>query len=124
LVYNISKEVKNKKAAFTKNSFFVKAANKKMIDDIGFGKNIADIISVILFVLALGGGSFFILIKHRYIGLIWTSFFLNLLSVFYFLGGPSVALAMINYYVWPLVNLIITIFLFIKYKRSKNEINK
>jgi hypothetical protein len=100
------------------------AANKKMIDDIGFGKNIADIISVILFVLALGGGLFFILIKYRYIGLIWASFFLNLLSIFYFLGGPSVTLAMINYYVWPLVNLIITIFLFIKYKRSKNEISK
>lgn len=101
--------------------FFVKVADKKMIDDIGMGKYIADSLSLILLVAAFGGGLIFLLFKHKYISLIWTSIFLNILSVFYFIGISGVVLVAINFYIWPLANITLIIFLFLKYKNKNGK---
>jgi hypothetical protein len=91
-----------------------------MIDDIGMGKYIADELSLILLIIAIGGGLILLLLKHRYMSLIWTSIFLNILSVFYFMGISGVVLVAINFYIWPLVSLLLAVILFLKYK-NKNE---
>jgi hypothetical protein len=97
------------------------------MDDIGLGSTIANLIYLIILCLGVGGAWFFIKRKNI-VGLIfWISFVLNLFSYLYFMGNyrfySKGLYPIINNY-WPWINLVLLIFLIIKFIKNKNAKTK
>ncbi|OGI34453.1 MAG: hypothetical protein A2259_05245 [Candidatus Moranbacteria bacterium RIFOXYA2_FULL_43_15] len=93
-----------------------------MLDSIGLGDAIANVISLALLIVALGGGWVFFVSKHRYIAYAWMSILLNLLAVFYFMGFSGI-LPLAAFFFWPIVNILLIVSLVIKNINKKNEKN-
>lgn len=86
-----------------------------MIDSIGLGEIIANLIYYAILVIALTGSIIFLSIKKKFLALIWLSIFLNLLSFLYLLGTRDLFIFLLNYILWPIIN----IFLIVYYTKIK-----
>lgn len=82
-----------------------------MLDDIGLGSAIANLISIFILIIALVGGILFFHFKRSLLGIFWISLFLNILSIFYFLGTQVIYIQVINIIIWPIFSLILLILL-------------
>jgi len=100
---------------FAKN-VFAGVLENNMFDSIGLGKVIAQIIYLLIILIAVAGSLTFLLKNKRKVSLIWLSVFLNLLSFLYFLGKTNLILGVINIVVWPLLNIFL-IYYYIKKKK-------
>ena len=96
-----------------------------MIDSIGLGEFVANAISLFILMSALVGGFLMFYFKRKYIAIVWISILLNILSSFYFLGVSLYMMPVINFFIWPIVNIVLIIILTVKYLKSKkkNEAN-
>ncbi|HPN96274.1 MAG TPA: hypothetical protein PLK35_00760 [Candidatus Moranbacteria bacterium] len=93
-----------------------------MIDSIGLGKSIANIIYAVIFIVGLGGCWVFVKRKNI-IGIIFCiSFTLNLFLYLYLIGNYNLYLKIIyliiNKY-WPILNIILFLILIINYLKIK-----
>ena len=85
-----------------------------MIDSIGLGASIANLIYCTILFIAIAGGMIFLIVRKKILALIWLSIFLNLLSILYFLGMRSPFVFFPNFLIWPIIN----IFLIVYYART------
>lgn len=98
-----------------------------MVDDIGLGNVVANMIYLIISTVGIIGAWFFIKKKNK-IGIIfWISLVLNFLSFLYFMGSymfyPDYFNLIINNY-WPWLNLGLFVLLIIDFIKNKNENEK
>lgn len=100
---------------------------KCMLDDIGLGEAIANLIYLILIAIGMGGVWLFLKKKSIFGVLFWLSFILNILAYLYFMGSygfySKIIYLLINKY-WPWINLALLILLilnFLKGKYAKNN---
>ena len=99
-----------------------------MLDDIGIGSTIANLIYLLFILLALFGGIYYISKKRILKAMFIVSTILNLVSIFYFMGFyyQHRYLYTINYRIWPIINVILFLYLitnFIKNKHAKTNKN-
>ena len=89
---------------------------KSMIDSIGLGNFLANVITVFLLLIILIG---FILLKKKSknVSWIWLSCSLNITSFLYFMGDTSYIIPILNIFIWPVINIILIIW----YVRSKKH---
>ncbi|OGI29206.1 MAG: hypothetical protein A2288_00335 [Candidatus Moranbacteria bacterium RIFOXYA12_FULL_44_15] len=93
-----------------------------MLDSIGLGNAIANVVYLIL--LALGVGGAWILFKKKIIWgmFFWASTALNFFAFLYFMGNyrlyPKITYILINKY-WPWLNLLLLILLIINFLKNK-----
>jgi hypothetical protein len=79
-----------------------------MIDSIGLGGFLADV--VIGFCLLISVGIFsFLLHKKNNFSWIWLSISFNAISFLYFIGDASDSLTITNVFIWPVINIILII---------------
>lgn len=98
-----------------------------MLDDIGLGSAVANIIYLIIIAVGFAGAWFFIK-KKNIVGIIfWISLVLNFLFFLYFMGSymfyPGYFNLIINNY-WPWLNLGLLVILIISYIKNKNAKTK
>jgi len=80
-----------------------------MIDSIGLGEAIANLIYWAILIIAVIGGAIFLAARKKLLSLIWFSVFINLLSFSYFLGARNLLAFLINYIIWPIINILLII---------------
>lgn len=79
-----------------------------MIDSIGLGSFLASM--VIGFCLVVSIGLFgFLFYKRQKLSWVWLSISLNGVSFLYFMGGISDILTVINFFIWPIIDIILII---------------
>lgn len=81
-----------------------------MIDSIGLGEAIANLIYSSILIFAVIGSVVFLLFRKKMLALIWLSVFLNLLSVLYFLGARSPFVFLANFIFWPILNIFLIVY--------------
>jgi hypothetical protein len=92
-----------------------------MIDSIGLGAAIANLIYLIILAIATVGGVFFLVIRKKFLSLIWLSILLNLLSFLYFMGIRNISIFSINYIIWPILNIILIVYYINSNKKAKKK---
>ena len=103
---------------------------KSMLDDIGLGSAIANVIYVLIFLIGFWGARFFINKKMIFGAIFWASLILNFFFYLYLMGNyrlyPKFIYPAVNRY-WPMINVvlfIIAIILFVKKKYvNKKKVN-
>lgn len=83
------------------------------MDSIGLGDSLASIIIGVCLSLSIGLFYFLIRKKSRY-SLAWVSCSLNVISWLYFMGSTSYVISIFNIFIWPIINIILLIRLFLK----------
>lgn len=100
---------------------------KVMLDDIGLGNAIANIIYIMVFAAGIVGVWFFVNRKNKTGVIFWTSFTLNFFSYLYLMGNyifyPKYLYPVVNKY-WPLLNATLFILLIINFIKNKNAKTK
>lgn len=87
-----------------------------MIDSIGLGDFLANII--VFTILFLSSGIFlFLLRKKNVFSFVWLSCSLNLASFLYFMGSVSYFISTLNIIIWPIINIILIVFYVYKKKQ-------
>jgi len=99
-----------------------------MLDDIGLGNTMANVIYFIIFIFGIFGTWFFLKRKNIFGVIFWISSVLNFFFYLYFMGNyrlyPRIFYPIVNNY-WPLINLGLLILLVINYiRRKKNTSSK
>jgi hypothetical protein len=96
-----------------------------MLDSIGLGKSIANLIYLVVFILIFIGTWFFVRKKNIFGVIFWISINLNALFYLYFMGNyrlyPKFFYLIVNNY-WPWINIglfILLVFNYIKNRRKK-----
>lgn len=96
-----------------------------MIDDIGLGSALANIIYSFVFVTAILGVMLFFTFKKKSFAIWWVSLGANIFAFLYLLDNFSVpayyAMLFLSFFVWPIINIIWVIRLIIQDR--KKEIN-
>lgn len=81
-----------------------------MIDSIGLGEAIANLIYFLILGIAVIGGGIFLLFRKKILALTWLSIFLNLFSILYFLGIRSPFIFLLNFLIWPILSIILIVY--------------
>lgn len=90
-----------------------------MLDAIGMGKAIANMIYMIIAILILGGSSVLMLKKKILSAILWTSVLLNIFVFLYFMGKDIDIWRVFIEKLWPVVNIILLLILLINFLRRK-----
>ena len=94
-----------------------------MLDDIGLGSAIANLIYLIIILVGILGLWFFLRKKMISGAIFWTSAVLNFFAYLYFMGNyvfyNKIVYVVVNKY-WPWINIILLILLIIRYVKRRN----
>lgn len=77
-----------------------------MIDDIGLGAFLANIILWVLAIITSFGSIVFLWRKKKLLSFLWLSIWLNITFYFYFLGADIYWLQILLIFIWPAVNIV------------------
>ena len=89
-----------------------------MIDSIGLGETIANLVYLLILFMAIIGSILFLIFRKKVIAIIWLSVFLNFLSFLYFLGTIHYTFLNLTVFIWPILNILLIIY-YIKTKPKK-----
>lgn len=87
-----------------------------MIDSIGLGDFLANMIVWLCLFLAVGV-FLFLLRKKSLLSWVWLSCSLNVVAFLYFMGSVSYFISIFNIIIWPVINII----LIVLYVRKKKQ---
>jgi hypothetical protein len=95
-----------------------------MLDDIGLGNTLANLIYVVILIFGILGAWFFVKRKIIEGVIFWISSILNFLFYLYLMGNyslyPKLFYPIVNKY-WPWINLVLLILLIVNYLRNKKK---
>lgn len=80
-----------------------------MIDSIGLGEVVANLLYCAILATAVIGSMTFLIIRKKFLALIWLSIFLNFLSFLYFLGTIHYIFLNFSLFIWPIFNILLII---------------
>lgn len=87
-----------------------------MIDDIGLGEGLANIVYLLLIIILTTGLIIFLIKKKVRLALLWVSVIFNILTFLFFLGTQYILAINFATIIWPLINIYL-IYCYIKSKK-------
>ena len=90
-----------------------------MIDAIGLGEAIVNLITIAFLCLTLLGTGVLLYFRKKFVAVVWMSIGLNLIFNFYFMGTDKVALQVVNIIIWPAINILLLVSLIVVLIKEK-----
>ena len=104
-LFDLLEKAENSKLKPKPKQATVNALKKIINASIGLGEAIANLIYWAILIIAVAGSAIFLAARKKFLALIWFSAFINLFYFLYFLGARNLSTFLINYIIWPILNI-------------------